>query len=279
MDDLYLKTSFDVSRVLTRNYSTSFFSAVGLLDKDIQDAIFGIYGFVRLADEIVDTFTGYDRARLLNDFEAEYRNARRTGISLNPVINAFGQVVRRYDIGEGLVNAFLASMRADLTKNRYDDKREMDAYVYGSADVVGLMCLRVFCNGDRPLYERLKRPAMKLGSAFQKVNFLRDMKQDMEQLDRAYFPGVTRHNFCEEKKREIIREIETDFAEAFEGIRQLPQNSRLGVYMGYVYYTRLLRKIKRTPARRLMDKRIRVSDFNKAVLFTRSVVMNKVNLL
>ncbi len=279
MDDLYLKTSFDVSRVLTRNYSTSFFSAVGLLDKDIQDAIFGIYGFVRLADEIVDTFTGYDRARLLNDFEAEYRNARRTGISLNPVINAFGQVVRRYDIGEGLVNAFLASMRADLTKNRYDDKREMDAYVYGSADVVGLMCLRVFCNGDRPLYERLKRPAMKLGSAFQKVNFLRDMKQDMEQLDRAYFPGVTRHNFCEEKKREIIREIETDFAEAFEGIRQLPQNSRLGVYMAYVYYTRLLRKIKRTPARRLMDKRIRVSDFNKAVLFTRSVVMNKVNLL
>lgn len=279
MDSLYKRTGFDVSRIITRNYSTSFFSAVNLLSKDIRDAIFGIYGFVRLADEIVDSFGEYDRSFLLERFEEECRAAAREGISTNPVINAYELTVRRYRIDRSLTEAFLDSMRMDLTKQVYARQQEADDYIYGSAAAVGLMCLRIFTGGDDSLYERLKQPAMKLGSAFQKVNFLRDLRADLEGLGRSYFPGVNREGFDEAHKQRIIAEIETEFTEAYAGIRQLPRNSRLGVYMAYIYYTALLQKIKRTPARHLIRKRIRVADFNKAFLFSKSLLMNKINLI
>ena len=279
MDILYIRTGFDISRIITRNYSTSFFSAVNLLDKDIRQAIFGIYGFVRLADEIVDSFTGYDRDRLLNRFEEEYAEAARCGISTNPVINAFEVTVRKYRIGRDLVEAFLGSMRADLTQTTYTCKSDAEAYIYGSASAVGLMCLRVFTGGEDRLYEKLRQPAMKLGSAFQKVNFLRDLRTDLETLDRSYFPEFNRQNFSEEQKQQIITEIEAEFAEAYEGIRQLPQNSRLGVFMAYVYYTKLLQKIKKTPVRQLITRRVRIPDLSKMLLLSRSLILNKINLI
>lgn len=279
MDSLYKRTGFDISRIITRNYSTSFFSAVNLLGKDIREAIFGIYGFVRLADEIVDSFGEYDRTRLLNRFEEECREAATLGISSNPVINAFEMTVRHYHIDRHLTEAFLQSMRMDLTQKVYTFQSDTDKYIYGSAAAVGLMCLRIFTGGDDKLYEQLKAPAMKLGSAFQKVNFLRDLRADLDGLGRIYFPGFCRETFNEEHKQRIIKEIESEFAEAYTGIRQLPENSRLGVYMAYTYYTTLLQKIKKTSARRLINKRIRVADFNKLLLFSKSLVMNKINLI
>ncbi len=278
-NDLYTKTAFHTSCLFTRNYSTSFYSATGLLAPQIRQAIYGIYGFVRLADEIVDTFSGFSQQELLEQLEEEYQEGRRTGLSLNPVIHAFICVVNRYHIDDSLVRAFLGSMRADLTKKVYHTAEEINRYIYGSADVVGLMCLKVFTDNDPALYERLKKSAMKLGSAFQKINFLRDLKNDTEILDRSYFPGVTRQSFCERDKRHIIAGIEDDLSEAYTGLRQLPTSSRLGVYLAYVYYSKLLEKIKKTPAHTLINKRIRVSDFNKMLLFTRSFLLNKVNLL
>lgn len=277
MDILYRRTGFDIARIITRNYSTSFFSAVNLLSKEIQEAVFGIYGFVRLADEIVDSFGEYDRAVLFDRFEEECRAAAVHGISVNPVINAYESTVRHYRIDRSLTEAFLKSMRMDLTKKVYVCQKEADDYIYGSAAAVGLMCLRVFTDKDDLLYERLKAPATKLGSAFQKVNFLRDLRTDLKDLGRSYFPGVDTMNFSEASKQRIIAEIETEFAEAYEGIRQLPRNSRLGVYMAYIYYTTLLQKIKRTPVRRLINHRIRVADFSKALLFSKSLLMNKIN--
>lgn len=279
VDALYTKTTFDTCGLFTKNYSTSFYSAVGLLAPDIQRAIYGIYGFVRLADEIVDTFSGYQQEDLLNKLEKEYKEARLYGLSINPVIHAFVNVVRQYGIDDELVEDFIGSMRADLVKKEYFNEAEIEKYIYGSADVVGLMCLKVFCNNNNQLYERLKGAAMKLGSAFQKVNFLRDLKNDTELLDRCYFPDILRHGFCEQTKSKIIREIEKEFDEAYRGILQLPPSSRLGVYIAYVYYTKLLKKIKKTPAQTLIHKRIRVSNFNKMLLFTRSFLLNKVNLL
>lgn len=279
MDILYARTGFDISRTITQNYSTSFFSAVNLLDKDIRQAIFGIYGFVRLADEIVDSFTGYDRERLLNRFEDEYAEAMRLGISTNPVINAFEMTVEKYNIGRDLVDAFLRSMREDLTHTAYTRKAEAEAYIYGSASAVGLMCLRVFTSGEDKLYEKLCVPAMKLGSAFQKVNFLRDLRTDQEILKRHYFPELNRQNFDEACKQRIIAEIEAEFAEAYQGIRQLPPKARLGVFMAYIYYTKLLQKIKKTPVGELIRRRIRIPDFSKALLFSRSLIMNKINLI
>lgn len=279
MDDLYTKTAFETCSLITQNYSTSFYSAVGLLDAKIQKAIYGVYGFVRLADEIVDTFFGFDQQQLLDRFESDYYEARLNKISLNPVIHAFQQVARQYNIENELVASFIKSMRADLFKKTYTLREETQEYIYGSADVVGLMCLKIFTEGDTALYEQLKRPAMKLGSAFQKVNFLRDMKQDIVELERCYFPEVTVENFCEHTKLAIIREIEEELDEAYIGITRLPSSSKLGVYVAYTYYSKLLKKIKRTPARKLISQRIRVSDFNKAVLFTQSLLLNKINLI
>lgn len=279
MDSLYIQTGFDTSRIITRNYSTSFFSAVNLLDKSIRNAVFSIYGFVRLADEIVDSFGQYDRDLLLTRFEKEYAEAAACGISTNPVINAFLSTVCTYNIDSGLIEAFLKSMRADLSRHVYTEKKDIEVYIYGSAATVGLMCLKVFTEQDVYLYEVLREPAMKLGSAFQKVNFLRDMKADMESLHRIYFPGITRENFTESQKQQIVAEIEKEFAEAYEGICRLPSNSRLAVYMAYLYYSRLLKKIKKTPAHRLIAQRIRIPNFNKALLFSRSLLLNKINLI
>lgn len=280
MDEtLYIRTTFDTSRMFTRNYSTSFYSAARLLAPYIQKAIYGIYGFVRLADEIVDTFIGYPQSVLLDKLEEEYRAARREGLSLNPVVHAFVEVVQYYHIDDNLVKAFLKSMRADLSKNVYHTEEEIEEYIYGSADVVGLMCLKVFTNNNDELYRQLERPARKLGSAFQKVNFLRDLKDDTETLARYYFPLMAHAPFCEQTKLHIIAGIEQEFEEAYRGIKQLPPSSRLGVYMAYVYYTKLLNKIKKTPACRLVKQRVRVSDFSKLLLFTRSFLLDKANLL
>lgn len=278
-NDLYTKTAFESCGLITQNYSTSFYSAVGLLGTKIQRAIYGIYGFVRLTDEIVDTFFGFDQKQLLDQFEADYYEAYRKKISLNPVIHAFQQVTRQYGIGNELVAAFLESMRADLSKKTYTRPEETQKYIYGSADVVGLMCLKVFTEGNAALYEELKYPAMKLGSAFQKVNFLRDMKQDMVELERSYFPEVTIGHFSEHAKLAIVREIEEELKDAYAGIIRLPASSKLAVYVAYTYYSKLLKKIKKTPASELISKRIRVSDFNKAVLFTQSLLLDKINLI
>lgn len=278
-NELYNKTAFEYCGLITHNYSTSFYSAVGLLDSHIQKAIYGIYGFVRLADEIVDTFFGFDQQQLLDQFEADYYEAYRKKISLNPVIHAFQQVARQYGIGDDLVASFMESMRADLSKKTYTRPEETQKYIYGSADVVGLMCLKVFTEGNADLYAELKHPAMKLGSAFQKVNFLRDMKQDMLELERSYFPEVTVDNFSEQMKLAIIREVEEELREAYSGIIRLPASSKLAVYVAYIYYSKLLKKIRKTPARELMSRRVRVSDFRKAVLFTQSLLLNKVNLI
>lgn len=279
MDSLYARTGFDISRIITRNYSTSFFSAVNLLGKDIRKPIFGIYGFVRLADEIVDSLTEYDRERLWEGFEATYAEAARYGVSTNPVVNAFELTVRKYRIERPLVEAFLSSMRSDLTHPGSVTKSEAEAYIYGSASAVGLMCLRVFTQGNNELYEQLRQPAMKLGSAFQKVNFLRDLRTDLDVLKRSYFPELDRQNFNEEYKRQIIAEIETEFAEAYRGIRLLPPNSRLGVAIAYIYYNKLLQKIKKTPAHKLITRRIRIPDISKAILLSRSLLLNKINLI
>lgn len=277
--ELYSKTAFESCGLITQNYSTSFYSAVGLLDTKIQKAIYGIYGFVRLADEIVDTFFDFDQKQLLDQFEADYYEAYQKKISLNPVIHAFQQVTRQYNIGNELVGAFIESMRADLSKKTYTHPEETQKYIYGSADVVGLMCLKVFTEGDAGLYEELKYPAMKLGSAFQKVNFLRDMKQDMMELERSYFPEVTLDNFSEQTKLTIIREIEAELSDAYTGVIRLPSSSKLAVYVAYTYYSKLLKKIKKTPASELISTRIRVSDFHKAFLFTQSLLLNKINLV
>lgn len=276
MEDLYTYTAFDASRAVTRNYSTSFFLAVNLLDAKIRTSIYGIYGFVRLADEIVDTFHRQDQVKLLDDLEKDYRESGHTGFSLNPVVHAFRQVVEQYGIDESLVDAFLKSMRADLTKKNYNPE-EVAEYIYGSADVVGLMCLKVFTQGKPGLYEQLKEPAMKLGSAFQKVNFLRDLNYDREQLGRNYFPEAGGCVFNEEVKMKIIAGIEAEFICAYAGLRRLPAGSRFGVYLAYTYYSALLKKIKRTPALELMERRIRVSDAGKMVLLARTYVMNKIN--
>lgn len=279
MDRLYARTGFDISRVITRNYSTSFFSAVNLLDKEIREPIFGIYGFVRLADEIVDSLTEYDRDRLLTHFEAAYAEAARYGVSTNPVINAFELTVRKYGIERELVEAFLRSMRSDLSHPGAVTPNEAETYIYGSASAVGLMCLRVFTQGDNRLYEQLRLPAMKLGSAFQKVNFLRDLHTDIDVLKRSYFPQFNRNDFNEQFKQNIIADIEQEFTEAYRGIRLLPPNSRLGVAIAYAYYNKLLQKIKKTPAHKLITRRIRVPDISKALLLSRSLILNKINLI
>lgn len=263
---LFEETSFNISEQVTKNYSTSFYSATRFFDAESRQAIFSIYGFVRFADEIVDTFHEYDKATLLQKFENDYYDAIKQGISLNPVLHSFQMTVKKYRITDDLVQAFLRSMRYDLEKTEYANRAEIDDYIFGSADVVGLMCLKVFCNGNDCQYQELKHAAMKLGSAFQKVNFLRDLKNDVENLGRCYFPNVGKSSFDEYAKSLIIDEIQNDFDEAYKGIQQLPKNAKLPVLIAYTYYLALLHKIKRTPAERIMTERIRVSNLQKTLL-------------
>lgn len=242
-------------------------------------AIYNIYGFVRFADEIVDTFHDYQKEALLDDFENEYYKALENGISLNPILNSFQATVIRYNITDDLVKAFLKSMRADLSKTQYQTKEEYNEYIYGSADVVGLMCLKVFVDGDEKKYNELKDAAMRLGSAFQKVNFLRDLKKDYQELDRTYFPNVDFNHFDEETKTNIIKEIENDFNLALKGIFDLPIESRFGVYTAYKYYNKLLKKLKNIPSKKIQNARIRVPNYQKMGVFARSYLKYRLNLL
>lgn len=279
MVDLFTEISFRTGRLVTQTYSTSFSTAVLLLDREIRSGIYSIYGFVRLADEIVDSFHEYNKAHLLRKFEEDYYDAAACGISLNPVLNAFVIAVRKYNIPDDLIRSFLLSMKIDLVKNNHSTRQETDDYIYGSAEVVGLMCLKVFLNGDEEKYLELKQPAARLGAAFQKVNFLRDIKSDTLELNRNYFHNLSGKVFDETTKKEITDEIEADFSSAFEGIGKLPGNSRTGVLLAYYYYRRLLRKISSTPAEKLLETRIRVNNFQKALLFLKAAVVSKLNLL
>jgi len=279
MKQLFDEVSFACSKNVTKKYSTSFSLAVYMLSPKIREAIYSIYAFVRFADEIVDSFHDYDKESLLNEFEASYYKAYAQNISLNPILNCFQHTVKKYHITDDLIQSFLKSMRADLNKETYETVEEYHNYIYGSADVVGLMCLKVFVNGDDEKYESLKFSAMKLGSAFQKVNFLRDLKDDYELLHRSYFPGVNLKELGVTEKEAIIAEIEADFKEAFSGIKQLPLEAKFGVYTAYVYYKRLLKKLSSTPSGEILNTRIRVSNPVKISLLAKSFVVYKLNLL
>lgn len=279
MKSLFDTVSFKCSKLITQNYSTSFALAVKMLSPSIRDAIYSGYGFVRFADEIVDSFHDYNKENLINDFEKEYYKALELGISLNPILNSFQHTVKQYNITDDLVQAFLKSMKLDLIKSNYNTQTEYEDYIYGSADVVGLMCLKVFVKGNNQKYEQLKNEAMRLGSAFQKVNFLRDLKDDNLVLNRNYFPGVDLNSFDENAKTAIIKEIEEDFRVAYQGIIKLPIEAKFGVYTAYVYYKKLLTKLKNTPYYEIGNSRIRVSNYTKAGLLAQSFVTYKLKLV
>lgn len=279
MKALFDKASETVNKEITKIYSTSFSMAVKLLAPKIRHHIYNIYGFVRLADEIVDSFHDYEKEELLNLLERDYYKALNDGISLNPILNAFQYTVRTNNIDDDLIQAFLRSMKRDLTQNDYYTYEDYKDYIYGSADVVGLMCLKVFVNGDFSKYEELKPYAERLGSAFQKVNFLRDIKSDCEELNRNYFPNLVSNKLNADTKQEIIKDIEQDFQYALIGIKKLPIEAKFGVYTAYIYYKKLLSKLKRTPHYKIMNSRIRVSDPVKIGLLARSFATVKLNLL
>lgn len=279
MKQLFDEVSYKCSMLVTKSYSTSFSLAVKMLSPNIREAIYSIYGFVRFADEIVDSFHDFDKENLINDFEIEYYKAQKSGISLNPILNSFQQTVTKYNIQDDLVQAFLKSMKLDLIKSDYNNKQEYEDYIYGSADVVGLMCLKVFVSGNEHKYNELKSEAMRLGSAFQKVNFLRDLKDDNLVLNRNYFPGINFNTFDEESKLLIINEIEEDFAIAYQGILKLPLEAKFGVYTAFVYYKKLLLKLKNTPCHKIGSQRIRVSNYTKARLLAKSFVSYKLKLV
>ena len=280
MKDLFDDVSNGCSKLVTQKYSTSFSLAVNMLSPKIRADIYNIYGFVRFADEIVDTFHEYNKVDLMAHFEKDYYTAKAEGISLNPILNSFQKTVTRYNIPDEMVQAFLKSMKADLHKTEYTTKEEYDAYIYGSADGGGWMGLKVFVNGDHKMYEDLKDAAMRLGSAFQKVNFLRDLKDDYEVLNRSYFPNIDLGKLDAASKDLIIEEIEADFEYAFSnGILNLPAEAKFGVYMAYRYYRRLLKKLHKIPSEKIMDSRIRISDPMKINLLARSYVKYKLNII
>lgn len=276
---LYRDVSFEASKLITTRYSTSFSRAVSFLDHDIRYAVYSIYGFVRIADEIVDTFHDFDKHGLIEKFERNFYEALEQGISLNPVLNAFQITVKKYNIDDELIQAFLKSMKLDLSRLEHKSKDETDEYIYGSAEVVGLMCLKVFVNGNESLYKELEIPARKLGSAFQKVNFLRDLKNDTQDLKRQYFHNLAGRKFDEKTKEEIIRDIANDFSSSLEGLKKLPQNSRMGVLIAFYYYKNLLKRIRKTPAGKLLEKRIRVPDIVKMLLLFKAWFINRFNLV
>jgi phytoene/squalene synthetase len=278
MRALFDTYSFEASKYVTKFYSTSFYAGVRFLDGKIRNDIHAIYGFVRFADEIVDSFHKQDKEQLLSEFVDNTYKAIERKISLNPILNSFQMVVNKYEIDHALIDQFLHSMRMDLNPIEYTQE-SYEEYILGSAEVVGLMCLKVFVYGDEPEYQRLKPYAMKLGSAFQKINFLRDMKDDFQGLGRVYFPGVNLEGLSLEDKERIEREIQTEFDEAYIGIKELPKSSRFGVYVSYVYYTKLLRKIKRKTSKELLESRISVPNNTKVLLFAKSYVRNSMNLL
>jgi len=278
MIGLFHKASEQCSRAVTKQYSSSFSSAICLLHKDIRSPIFNIYGFVRLADEIVDTFHEFDKPVLLQQFKKETYDAIRRGISMNPILHSFQRTLKDYNIDITLVDAFFRSMEFDLSKKIYN-REEYDEYIFGSAETVGLMCLHVFCEGKNELYEDLKLPAQALGAAFQKVNFLRDMKADYNSLSRIYFPGCDFNNFTENYKKEIEEDIHNDFNHAYMGILKLPLKARFGVYVAYKYYFSLFKKIKKMKPARVLEQRIRVPDYYKAMIILRASVKNQLRMI
>ncbi len=279
MKTLYDTTAFEASKLITKKYSTSFSRAVGILSPKIRGAIYSIYGFVRLADEIVDTFHENDKEKLLQSFEQDYYNAYKDNLSLNIILHSFQLTVKKYKIDDELIQAFLNSMKLDLRKKEYDTHEDYAQYIYGSAEAVGLMCLKVFVDGNAQKYAELKQSAIHLGAAFQKVNFLRDLKNDFEILNRSYFPGVAVNELSTEKKEAIIEEIENDFQIALKGIRKLPPESKFGVYLAYIYFKTLLIKLTRTEASEILEKRIRISNPRKISLLIQSYFRFKLNWL
>ncbi len=279
MKKLFDQVSADCSKIVTQSYSTSFSLATKMLHSSIRPHIYNIYGFVRFADEIVDSFHQYPKKELLDRFEEDLDLCLTQRISLNPILNSFQETVHAFQIDRELIDAFMRSMRWDLDKKVYTTEADYKAYIYGSADVVGLMCLKVFVKGDQNKYDELKPAAMALGSAFQKVNFLRDLKDDFQELNRTYFPSVNFNQFDEKSKRAIIKEIEQDFAQALVGIFKLPMEAQFGVYTAYKYYTKLLKKLKNTAPNHIQNQRIRVPNYQKMGVFASSYLKYRFNLL
>ncbi len=279
MKSLFDTVSFECSKNVTRAYSTSFSSAVKMLAPTIRQDIYNIYGFVRFADEIVDSFHDYNKEDLFDLFEKDLAAALENKISLNPILNSFQHTVHKFEIPEDLIAAFMKSMKMDLVKTKYHTDAEYKEYIYGSADVVGLMCLKVFVKGDDTKYQNLKEGAMRLGSAFQKVNFLRDLKADYEDLSRTYFPNTDLTKLDEASKQNIISEIEADFEASYQGIINLPIEAKFGVYTAYIYYKKLLSKLKKTPSAEIKNTRIRVSDYQKMQLFAKCYFSYKLNTI
>ena len=279
MKSIFDDVSNDCSKIVTKTYSTSFSLATKMLSKKIRQHIYNIYGFVRFADEIVDSFHDYNKEILFKDFSLDLEKSLKNKIHLNPILNSFQATYHKFNIDKDLVDSFMSSMKKDLYKTKYMSNQEYEDYIYGSADVVGLMCLKVFVNGNAKKYEELKSFAMRLGSAFQKVNFLRDLKDDFEVLNRTYFPNTDLNQLDEESKIKIIGEIEEDFKEGLNGIKKLPIEAKFGVFMAYRYYSQLLKKLKKTPALDIKNTRIRVPNYKKIELLTRSYVKYQLNLL
>ncbi|MBT7529048.1 phytoene/squalene synthase family protein [Flavobacteriaceae bacterium] len=279
MKSIFDDVSNDCSKIVTKTYSTSFSLATKMLSKKIRQHIYNIYGFVRFADEIVDSFHDYNKEILFKDFSLDLEKSLKNKIHLNPILNSFQATYHKFNIDKDLVDSFMSSMKKDLYKTKYMSNQEYEDYIYGSADVVGLMCLKVFVNGNTKKYEELKSFAMRLGSAFQKVNFLRDLKDDFEVLNRTYFPNTDLNQLDEESKIKIIGEIEEDFKEGLNGIKKLPIEAKFGVFMAYRYYSQLLKKLKKTPALDIKNTRIRVPNYKKIELLTRSYVKYQLNLL
>ena len=279
MKSLFDTVSYDCSKIVTKSYSTSFSLATKMLASSIRMDIYNIYGFVRFADEIVDSFHDYNKEELFDRFSEDLELALKNKISLNPILNSFQYTYHKYNIDKSMVDAFMKSMRLDLHKSAYLTEDDYKSYIYGSADVVGLMCLKVFVNGDNEKFETLKDSAMSLGSAFQKVNFLRDLKADFDELNRSYFPNVDLNKLDETSKQKIIDDIESDFEKGLSGIKRLPIEAKFGVFMAYRYYTQLLKKLKKTPALQIRNARIRVSNPKKVELLMRSYVKYQLNIL
>jgi phytoene/squalene synthetase len=278
MMQLFYEVGHACSRITTEKYSTSFSSAIRLLHKDLRTPVYNIYGFVRFADEIVDTFHNYDQKSLLTEFKLQTYDAIDKGISLNPILQSFQETVNQYGIARHLIDAFFTSMEQDLYKLEYD-KQTYNEYIYGSAEVVGLMCLYVFCEGDQKMYESLKPYAQSLGAAFQKVNFLRDLKADTQTLERMYFPGCNFLSFTETEKRQIEADILNDFEHAYDGILKLPMKARFGVYVAFKYYMTLFNKIRKVKAKRIMEERIRIPNYSKAMILAKAGVRSQFNML
>ncbi len=276
--ELFRETCLQCSKVITQAYSTSFALGIKTLDKKLHGPIYAIYGFVRFADEIVDTFHDHNKRELLAEFKKQTYQAIESGISLNPVLYAFQCIVNEYKIDKAYIEAFLVSMEMDLDDQVYDSSL-YKSYIYGSAEVVGLMCLKVFCQGDEAMFERLKQPACSLGAAFQKVNFLRDMQSDYNERGRVYFPQVNYLDFNNASKAYIEADILRDFRDAYAGIMALPRTARMGVYLAYVYYFKLFRKIQRMPATRILQERVRVPDNTKLALLLSSYLKYRLNVI